>query len=354
MITITGGKLTTWRRMAKMTVDRIVERDGRDAPCRTARDPARDGRSTPHDLPRVAGRGRGRLRSSSPAATATPRTRCCARRRARRSSPRRSSPGCPTCSPRPSYAARREQARTRRRRAAAAHPARADRRRRPPHAPARVADVLGAELGWDAARRARGRRLPRGGAAEGILPTVQGFQAARTAWTPRGSSGPTVSGSRVPRAPALSPSSNSPRNSPQLRLRLALRVHHAADHQLRSSACPARRRPRAAPRRLGALDHALHRRRDPLAAAPRRCSRPCAPASRSSLSRGRRPAARARARRTPTSPAQGPRRGASSAIAGDRPDALLEQRVDQLLLVGEAPVDGARRRRPRGGRCRRA
>src|SRR3954449_11429486 len=29
MITITGGKLTTWRRMAKMTVDRIVERDGR-------------------------------------------------------------------------------------------------------------------------------------------------------------------------------------------------------------------------------------------------------------------------------------------------------------------------------------
>jgi glycerol-3-phosphate dehydrogenase len=35
MITITGGKLTTWRRMAKMTVDRIVERDGRDAPCRT-------------------------------------------------------------------------------------------------------------------------------------------------------------------------------------------------------------------------------------------------------------------------------------------------------------------------------
>jgi glycerol-3-phosphate dehydrogenase len=35
MVTITGGKLTTWRRMAKMTVDRIVERDGRDAPCRT-------------------------------------------------------------------------------------------------------------------------------------------------------------------------------------------------------------------------------------------------------------------------------------------------------------------------------
>ncbi|PTL55493.1 glycerol-3-phosphate dehydrogenase/oxidase [Paraconexibacter algicola] len=35
MITITGGKLTTWRRMAKMAVDRLVERDARDAPCRT-------------------------------------------------------------------------------------------------------------------------------------------------------------------------------------------------------------------------------------------------------------------------------------------------------------------------------
>ena len=36
MITITGGKLTTWRRMAKQVVDRLVEREGRDAPCRTA------------------------------------------------------------------------------------------------------------------------------------------------------------------------------------------------------------------------------------------------------------------------------------------------------------------------------
>ena len=35
LITITGGKLTTWRRMAKMAVDRMVEREFRDAPCRT-------------------------------------------------------------------------------------------------------------------------------------------------------------------------------------------------------------------------------------------------------------------------------------------------------------------------------
>jgi glycerol-3-phosphate dehydrogenase len=35
MITITGGKLTTWRRMAKMVVDRLAEREFRDAPCHT-------------------------------------------------------------------------------------------------------------------------------------------------------------------------------------------------------------------------------------------------------------------------------------------------------------------------------
>jgi len=54
MITITGGKLTTWRRMAKMTVDRIVERDGRDAPCRTHEIPL--GMAVAEsDLPRVEG-----------------------------------------------------------------------------------------------------------------------------------------------------------------------------------------------------------------------------------------------------------------------------------------------------------
>ena len=39
LITITGGKLTTWRRMAKQTVDRLVEREGREAPCHTAEIP---------------------------------------------------------------------------------------------------------------------------------------------------------------------------------------------------------------------------------------------------------------------------------------------------------------------------
>jgi glycerol-3-phosphate dehydrogenase len=54
LITITGGKLTTWRRMAKLAVDRIVERDGRTAPCRTHEIPLGE----PIDagaLPRVEG-----------------------------------------------------------------------------------------------------------------------------------------------------------------------------------------------------------------------------------------------------------------------------------------------------------
>ncbi len=54
MITITGGKLTTWRRMAKMAVDALVERDGRYAPCRTDRIPL--GQPIPADrLTRVLG-----------------------------------------------------------------------------------------------------------------------------------------------------------------------------------------------------------------------------------------------------------------------------------------------------------
>ncbi len=54
MITITGGKLTTWRRMAKMTVDRLVLREARDAPCRTHEIPLGQG-ATVEELPRVEG-----------------------------------------------------------------------------------------------------------------------------------------------------------------------------------------------------------------------------------------------------------------------------------------------------------
>jgi glycerol-3-phosphate dehydrogenase len=54
LITITGGKLTTWRRMAKLAVDRLVERDGRDAPCRTHEIPLGEP-VDPDSLPRVSG-----------------------------------------------------------------------------------------------------------------------------------------------------------------------------------------------------------------------------------------------------------------------------------------------------------
>ncbi len=54
MITITGGKLTTWRRMAKSAVDRMVDRDARDAPCRTHEIPL--GQAVdPDELPRIEG-----------------------------------------------------------------------------------------------------------------------------------------------------------------------------------------------------------------------------------------------------------------------------------------------------------
>jgi glycerol-3-phosphate dehydrogenase len=54
MITITGGKLTTWRRMAKLAVDRLVEREARDAPCRTHEIPLGQA-IDPDELERVEG-----------------------------------------------------------------------------------------------------------------------------------------------------------------------------------------------------------------------------------------------------------------------------------------------------------
>ena len=50
MLTITGGKLTTWRRMAKQVVDRMVEREGRVAPCRTDDIPLGHGGRRTHEL----------------------------------------------------------------------------------------------------------------------------------------------------------------------------------------------------------------------------------------------------------------------------------------------------------------
>jgi len=54
MLTITGGKLTTWRRMAKLVVDRIAMREERELPCRTAEIPLGMG-ARPEDLEPPAG-----------------------------------------------------------------------------------------------------------------------------------------------------------------------------------------------------------------------------------------------------------------------------------------------------------
>ncbi len=53
LLTITGGKLTTYRRMAKDVVDRVVERDGRKARCRTDEIPITGTRPYEHVLAEV-------------------------------------------------------------------------------------------------------------------------------------------------------------------------------------------------------------------------------------------------------------------------------------------------------------
>ena len=168
MVTITGGKLTTWRRMAKLAVDRIVERDGRDGAVPHARDPARAWRSTPAALPRVEGVPEDGLRAARRPLRLRRARRARARRRARRAraaGPRRPPRPARRGGATPRGASRREtvgDVLLRRTRlgltGARALCAPGE------QAPERVAAALGAELGWDAARRARrGGRVPRRG-----------------------------------------------------------------------------------------------------------------------------------------------------------------------------------------------
>ena len=134
MITITGGKLTTWRRMAKMAVDRLVEREARTAPCRTHEIPL----GQPVDAARpAAGRGRARGGLRAPRRPLRPRgPRGPRGGRARAASwPSRSCPaGRPTCWPRPSTrraASRRVSVGDALLRRTRVGPARRARRRRP-------------------------------------------------------------------------------------------------------------------------------------------------------------------------------------------------------------------------------
>jgi glycerol-3-phosphate dehydrogenase len=155
MITITGGKLTTWRRMAKMTVDRLVERDARDAPCRTHEIPLGQAISV-DELPRVEGVPED---SYAPLAAryghAAREVLALAAERGELAQP--IVPGLPDLLAEVTLAARHEQARSvgdvllRRTRLGllAARELAAGETDGPV---ARVADVLASELGWDAAR----------------------------------------------------------------------------------------------------------------------------------------------------------------------------------------------------------
>jgi glycerol-3-phosphate dehydrogenase len=172
MVTITGGKLTTWRRMAKMTVDRLVERDGRDAPCRTGEIPL----GMPVDaaeLTRVEGVGEeayeqlaGRYGFAAHDVLTT------AAERGELAQP--ILPGMPDLLAEAAFSARREQARSvsdvllRRTRLGLT----AARRLCAPgeQAPERVARALGAELGWDDARcAAEAERFRADAGAEGLV-----------------------------------------------------------------------------------------------------------------------------------------------------------------------------------------
>jgi glycerol-3-phosphate dehydrogenase len=163
MITITGGKLTTWRRMAKMAVDRLVERDGREAPCRTHEIPLGMAVAAP-DLPRVEGVPEESYEQLAHRYGYTARdVLAVAAERGELAQPIVSGPrALPDLLAEAAWAGRREQARSvgdvllRRTRLGllAAHDL-LDAEGRPTEAVQRVARTLGVELGWDEARVAR-------------------------------------------------------------------------------------------------------------------------------------------------------------------------------------------------------
>ena len=172
MLTITGGKLTTWRRMAKQTVDRLVEREGREAPCHTAEIPlGMEARAEDLEAPEGVGeealaqlafRYGHAARAVLDLAWKDPKLAAPI------------VPGRPDLLAEVAIAARREQARMRRRRAAAPHPAGDPRgaaaaRRRLGRAP--IAEVLGAELGWSRRQvKQEAEAWPAGGGAGGHRP----------------------------------------------------------------------------------------------------------------------------------------------------------------------------------------
>jgi glycerol-3-phosphate dehydrogenase len=177
MLTITGGKLTTFRRMAKQTVDRLVERDARDAPCRTHEIPL--GQAVdPEQLPRAPGVPAGSYAAlAGRYGYAAREVLALARDRSELAQP--IVPGMPDLLAEVALAARHEQARTigdvllRRTRlgvlAARELPVE------------RVADVLAVELDWSPERTEREiERYAAESDAEGVHPEGVRPQGARS------------------------------------------------------------------------------------------------------------------------------------------------------------------------------
>ncbi|HEX6154291.1 MAG TPA: glycerol-3-phosphate dehydrogenase/oxidase [Solirubrobacterales bacterium] len=155
MLTITGGKLTTWRRMAKQTVDRLVEREGREAPCHTHEIPL-GMQARPEDLEAPEGVGEEATEQLAfRYGHAARKVLAIARNEPKLARP--IVPGRPDLLAEAVLAARHEQARSvadvllRRTRLGilAAPELRTAKAVRP------VADALGAELGWSRRQRSR-------------------------------------------------------------------------------------------------------------------------------------------------------------------------------------------------------
>jgi glycerol-3-phosphate dehydrogenase len=155
MLTITGGKLTTWRRMAKQTVDRLVEQGGREAPCHTDEIPL-GMPARPDDLAAPEGVGEEAIEQLAFRYGHAARKVLEIAREDRKLA-RPIVPGRPDLLAEVALAARKEQARSvadvllRRTRLGilAAPELRSAKAVRP------VADVLGAELGWSRRRRSQ-------------------------------------------------------------------------------------------------------------------------------------------------------------------------------------------------------
>ncbi|HET7574457.1 MAG TPA: glycerol-3-phosphate dehydrogenase C-terminal domain-containing protein, partial [Solirubrobacterales bacterium] len=155
MLTITGGKLTTWRRMAKQTVDRLVERGAREAPCHTHEIPL-GMEARPADLEAPEGVGEESLRQLAFRYGHQAR-KVLELARADRRLAQPIVAGRPDLLAEVAIAARHEQARSvgdvllrRTRLGILAAPQLRDAK-----VLRRVADVLGAELGWSRRRRHR-------------------------------------------------------------------------------------------------------------------------------------------------------------------------------------------------------